>query len=141
MFLEEFNNLLSVRFHPMMFLLVLHIFDQSVFRFDGICKGTITILPAAKMRKEIIGLDKFRGCEFDVFDEVRKRNRRMKMCDDMEMIFNAVDSVQMAFLVLQNACNVPKKFIALVCGKCFLVMLGAEDNLIQNLCIGTHGCY
>lgn len=139
MLFEEFNYLLSVRFHPMVFLLVLHIFDQSVFRFDGIRESTVTILPAAKVGKEFVVLDKLRGGKFDVLDEIRKRNRRMKMRNNMEMVVNAVDPVQMTFLVLQNAGNVTKKLIALVCGERLLTMLGPENDLIDYLCMGAHG--
>jgi hypothetical protein len=60
MLIKEVYYFLSECFDLVMFLLFLYVFDQSIFRFDGVCKRTITVLPATKVGKDFVVLDEIR---------------------------------------------------------------------------------
>src|SRR5437016_4923813 len=77
-FLIEFNTradqqlaqFLSERLHAVMFLLVLDVFNQTVFVGVRRCETAITLLPTFETWKQSFLLNPEARCDFDVFDEV-----------------------------------------------------------------------
>lgn len=62
------------------------------------------------------------------------------MRDDVEVVFYAIEPVQMAFFVFEYAPDVLEKFLPLFFMEGSFPLFGAENNLIQDLRI-SHGKY
>ena len=62
----------------------------------------------------------------------------MDVGKDMKVIFHAIDPVQVAFVVVQNPPNIFEQHISLVYPQARSPVFGAEDDVIENLCIGAH---
>ena len=86
-------------------------------------------------------VNEFGRGEFDVFDEIGKCYRRVKMSDDVDVIFNPIDSVHMAFLFLEDPGDVAEKFVAMIRCHSPLTMFRTKNNLIQDLGECTHAFY
>ncbi len=124
-----------------MLLLIFDVFDEVVFGAKGVGESAVPILPAAEIGEQPRVFDVVIAGEFDVFDERGKRNRRVEVGDDVEVVFNAVDAVQVAILVFQNAPDVFEQLrTALLLQRAFPA-LGAEDDLIKDLSVGTHSSW
>ena len=74
-------------------------------------------------------------------NEIGKGHCGMKMGDDMDMIFDPVDSIDMAVMVFQYPCHIAIKLIAFAFRQCSLTVLCPENNLIQDLGECTHAFY
>ena len=60
------------------------------------------------------------------------------MCSDVEVVFYAVNAIEVAFFVFQDSPNVFEQFGAVFLGKCALSFFGAENDLIEDLGVGAH---
>ncbi len=60
------------------------------------------------------------------------------MCSDVEVVFYAVNAVEMAFFVFQDSPNVFEQFGAVFLVKCALSFFCAENDLIEDLGVGAH---
>ncbi|GEM_PF-2794613 len=100
---QQFNQLLPKRLLFVVFFLIFDVMDELVLCAEGIGKRSISILPTAKICEQTRLFNMITAGEFDVLYEVGKCNRWEEVRNDMDVVFHAVDPVQMAFLVLQNA--------------------------------------
>ena len=85
-----------------MFILVFDIFNQPGLLFDGVGKGSIALLSAIKIGEYPFVLYKSRASQFDVFDQGSQCNRGMKMGYNMQIVFYAVDPVEVTVIIFQN---------------------------------------
>lgn len=56
----------------------------------------------------------------------------------MQVVFSAVDAVQMAIHFFDDTKNVIVQFVAMAFGDSWLPVFCAEDNVIENLPVGAH---
>lgn len=62
----------------------------------------------------------------------------MDMGHNMNVIFNAIDLINMTLLVTDYSRDIFKKCVSFISNKRFLTVFGAEDDLIEDLGVGTH---
>ena len=62
----------------------------------------------------------------------------MQIREDMNVVSNAINSVQVAIVLTNKSRNVLVELFALLFGYCWLPVFCTKDNLIDNLTITTH---
>lgn len=122
----------------MVFLLVFYVFNNGVFFFDVVREGTISLLPAAKQWKKGILLYPKATGKFNVFDQISKSNRGMKVRENVQVVFGAIDAIESALMLINNPPDVLVQFFAVRFCNCFLAVFGAEDDLVKDLAVRTH---
>lgn len=118
--------------------LISHIPDQIFLRRWRISKCAVPYLPVVKQRKKSRLFYKCRTGQLHILDKVRQRHRRMKMCNQMDMIFDSVDDIRMTPLIPEYARHILKQFQTPVTGKRLMPVLRRKNNLIQNLRVSSH---
>ena len=93
------------------------------------------------MRKEVFLFDIIGGGELDVLYQRSKGYGRMQMSNDVQMIFYAIDAIEMAVFVFQDAPDVFEEFLPVWIGEGSFPVLCGEHDLVEDLGVGTHGFF
>src|SRR2546427_6818156 len=80
----------------------------------------------------------FAGADLDVFDQVRRTDCRMYRGQDVQVVFNAIDPVEMALFVFEDAPGVAEQVFAVFGEQRGDALFGRKDDVIIDLRVGGH---
>ena len=124
----------------MMFLLVFDVFDQRRLFPHGMGERAITFLPMVELREHFVFLDPFGAAGLDGLDQIRQANRRMQRSQNVNVVFNPVETEHMAFVIFNDAPDVTEQILAARFVQHTLAMFRRKDDVINDLCVGGQCC-
>nr|WP_240596733.1 hypothetical protein [Rhodohalobacter barkolensis] len=106
MLLQKRFELLLPAHRFVVIFLIFNVLDQSRFIPHVMSKYTISFLPTFEFGKQILPFDKITAGQFNILNQIRQRNRRVQVYQDMNMVFSSVNAVKITPILFENAPNV-----------------------------------
>jgi hypothetical protein len=122
-----------------MLFLVFYVFNDDILFSGGMRERTVTFLPGRKFWKIASGFHPKAAGDLDVFDVIGQGQRRMQIGENVQVVIRAVDAVEVAALLFNNAENVIVKFTAIVFWKGVFPVFGTKNDMVEDLPVGAHG--
>ena len=88
--------------------------------------------------KHLFSLIHLAAAGLDGLDQIREANRRMQRGQDVNMVFNPVETEHMTFVILDDAPDVAEQIFAARFVQHALAIFRREDDVINDLCVGGH---
>ena len=122
----------------MVLFLFFDVIDDFIFFPNIIGKSPIALLPSLKAGEKTTLFHPNTTGDLDVFDIIGQGYGRVQVAKNMDMVFNAIDAVQLAIIVFDNTPNIFVKLFTMSLGDGWPSVFGTKYNLIVDLTKATH---
>lgn len=119
----------------MMRLLLVDIAGNHRFIAPRVGEGSIAIGPPLEQRKLPVLLEPDGGCGFNVAHVISQSDAGVQIGEHVDVILHAIDAIEKAMFVFNDAGYVSIQLIAMLRGKGRLPVFGTEDDVIQDLSV------
>src|SRR6266567_1859348 len=135
---DQLSQFIAERDFAVVLLLAFNVFDYGIFVPVRDGEYAVTVLPMCKGREHVSRFDPFAGADLDVFDQVRRTDCRMYRGQDVQVVFDAIDAVEMALFVFEDAPSVAEQVFAVFGEQRGDALFGRKDDVIIDLRVGGH---